>query len=374
MNAMWVTKFFYLLLAGIAYLFFCLYLPQFSAYLLLSILLLPLGFFLAAHLCGRKLQAEISLSERETHLQESCCCTVSLKNPTWLPIGTVTFFLSVENTTLHLGNQQEMQTSIAPRDTMQLEIPLVPSHCGQVRVTLHQCRIYDGIHLFSHRKRLNTSAVFTVLPGVPAPPVTDAGTQYGDAAVMQPTTEPEEFLGVRDYRSGDRMRAIHWKLSSRFPEPVVREYGIPQKAPVAVGFLYALPDGMQDPGSSLDAMLEALLAAVSYFCENGDCVTVILCRVDQRRSETLTAANDLLPMLETLLESPPDTDAAGCLSILEESGDKITCCICGGGVRDIPAETVFTAAAGVPGQTTIAAGTAAKTVYQKLSDTEGGAL
>lgn len=115
---MWVTKFFYLLLAGIAYLFFCLYLPQFSAYLLLSILLLPLGFFLAAHLCGRKLQAEISLSERETHLQESCCCTVSLKNPTWLPIGTVTFFLSVENTTLHLGNQQEMQTSIAPRDTM----------------------------------------------------------------------------------------------------------------------------------------------------------------------------------------------------------------------------------------------------------------
>lgn len=137
---MWVTKFFYLLLAGIAYLFFCLYLPQFSAYLLLSILLLPLGFFLAAHLCGRKLQAEISLSERETHLQESCCCTVSLKNPTWLPIGTVTFFLSVENTTLHLGNQQEMQTSIAPRDTMQLEIPLVPSHCGQVRVTLHQCR------------------------------------------------------------------------------------------------------------------------------------------------------------------------------------------------------------------------------------------
>lgn len=187
---MWVTKFFYLLLAGIAYLFFCLYLPQFSAYLLLSILLLPLGFFLAAHLCGRKLQAEISLSERETHLQESCCCTVSLKNPTWLPIGTVTFFLSVENTTLHLGNQQEMQTSIAPRDTMQLEIPLVPSHCGQVRVTLHQCRIYDGIHLFSHRKRLNTSAVFTVLPGVPAPPVTDAGTQHGDAAVMQPTTEP----------------------------------------------------------------------------------------------------------------------------------------------------------------------------------------
>lgn len=267
-----------------------------------------------------------------------------------------------------------MQTSIAPWDTMQLEIPLVPSHCGQVRVTLHQCCIYDGIHLFSHRKRLNTSAVFTVLPGVPAPPVTDAGTQHGDATVMQPTTEPEEFLGVRDYRSGDRMRAIHWKLSSRFPEPVVREYGIPQKAPVAVGFLYVLPDGMQDPGSSLDAMLEALLAAVSYFCENGDCVTVILCRADQRRSETLTAANDLLPMLETLLESPPDTDAAGCLSILEESGDKITCCICGGGVRDIPAETVFTAATGVPGQTTIAAGTAAKTVYQKLSDTEGGAL
>ena len=108
---MWVTKFFYLLLAGIAYLFFCLYLPQFSAYLLLSILLLPLGFFLAAHLCGRKLQAEISLSERETHLQESCCCTVSLKNPTWLPIGTVTFFLSVDKSGSHCIRAASMTAS-----------------------------------------------------------------------------------------------------------------------------------------------------------------------------------------------------------------------------------------------------------------------
>ena len=54
MNAMRTLKILYLLLAGVCYLFFCLYLPQFSAYLLLCILLLPALLFFVAHYSGAK--------------------------------------------------------------------------------------------------------------------------------------------------------------------------------------------------------------------------------------------------------------------------------------------------------------------------------
>ena len=160
---MWVTKFFYLLLAGIAYLFFCLYLPQFSAYLLLSILLLPLGFFLAAHLCGRKLQAEISLSERETHLQESCCCTVSLKKS----------YLAAHRVRLHFSCLWKTPRCIWEinrkcRPALLHGIPcswrflLFPATADKSGSHCISAASMTASTPFPTGKRLNTSAVFTV--------------------------------------------------------------------------------------------------------------------------------------------------------------------------------------------------------------------
>ena len=265
---MWITKFFYLLLTGIVYLFFCLYMPQFSAYLLVSMLLLPFGFFAAAHFSGTKLRAELFCTETQAEKGVPCRCVVQLHNPTWLPMGTVTFLLTAKNITLDEETEQEFQTTVPPRDTIRMEIPVTPVHCGKFQVTVTNFRVYDSIHLFSHRKRLFRQTAFPVLPIVPEPPAQDYKPSVsGEAAVMQPTTEPEEFLGVRNYRSGDRMRAIHWKLSSRFPEPVVREYGIPRRVPAVIGMLYALqPSADGEPGTRLDAMLEALTAAVEMMC------------------------------------------------------------------------------------------------------------
>jgi uncharacterized protein (DUF58 family) len=36
--------------------------------------------------------------------------------------------------------------------------------------------------------------------------------------------ESEEFVGVRDYRRGDSLRRLHWRVTARMGRPVVREY------------------------------------------------------------------------------------------------------------------------------------------------------
>lgn len=372
---MWITKLFYLLLTGIVYLFFCLYLPQFSAYLLVSMLLLPFGFFAAAHFGGAKLRAELFCTETQAEKGVPCRCVVQLHNPTWLPMGTVTLLLTVKNVTLNEETEQEFQTTVPPRDTIRMEIPVTPVHCGKFQVTVTNFRVYDSIHLFSHRKRLFRQTAFPVLPIVPEPPAQDYKPSVsGEAAVMQPTTEPEEFLGVRSYRSGDRMRAIHWKLSSRFPEPVVREYGIPRRVPAVIGMLYALqPPADGEPGTRLDAMLEALTAAVEMMCGSDSAVTVIICGDDWKQSREIASAAELLPFLEAILDMSPGSDPEAALSVLENTGDSVTCCIADTLEGKIGADTVFiSGAAKISGQVSIAPETAAKTVYQTLLQAEGG--
>ena len=191
---------------------------------------------------------------------------------------------------------------------------------------------------------------------------------------MQPTTEPEEFLGVREYRSGDRMRAIHWKLSSRFPEPVVREYGIPARTPVTVAFLYAVQaDNPQERGQELDAMLEALQACAAFFCANQDSVTVVFCRSDWHRSETITEEQSLLPLLENLLETPPEADAAACLSHWKSLGETAAFCVTDTILENPPFQKVFTAKATGSDKHVSIAGNGSEIVYRTLTDSEGGA-
>ncbi len=39
--------------------------------------------------------------------------------------------------------------------------------------------------------------------------------------------DPSETFAIREYRPGDRIRQVHWKLSEKFDELMVRDYGLP---------------------------------------------------------------------------------------------------------------------------------------------------
>lgn len=48
--------------------------------------------------------------------------------------------------------------------------------------------------------------------------------QPGGVPMASETGESLEFMGVREYRQGDSLRKIHWKLWARRQQPVVREF------------------------------------------------------------------------------------------------------------------------------------------------------
>src|SRR5438132_3168869 len=70
-----------------------------------------------------------------------------------------------------------------------------------------------------------------IAPG-PAEAISDGGDrlagtrkyQPGGVALASTVGDSEEFVSLRDYRSGDPMRRIHWKSYARVGRPVVKEY------------------------------------------------------------------------------------------------------------------------------------------------------
>ncbi len=77
--------------------------------------------------------------------------------------------------------------------------------------------------------------------------------------------EGEDPAGVRDYRPGDSMRKIHWKLSAKGEELLVKQYdGDGDKDTVIVGDMYAEND---EDAYKTEAVCEVMLGLCRKICE-----------------------------------------------------------------------------------------------------------
>jgi len=86
----------------------------------------------------------------------------------------------------------------------------------------------DPLGLFRGLCRVAQPGAVVVLPNrYPLPAVSLPGQaryQHGGVAFASGVGESEEFAALREYRRGDSLRRVHWRVSARLGRPVVREY------------------------------------------------------------------------------------------------------------------------------------------------------
>ncbi|MCA9793479.1 MAG: DUF58 domain-containing protein [Candidatus Eremiobacteraeota bacterium] len=92
--------------------------------------------------------------------------------------------------------------------------------------------------------------------------------QPGGVPLASQTGESMEFVGVREYRHGDSLRKLHWKLWARRGEPVVREYSQEYFSRVGVILDTFKPTDLEpavEVAASIAAYLERRDAIVDFF-------------------------------------------------------------------------------------------------------------
>ena len=181
--------------------------------------------------------------------------------PGLLPLARLTLRTEEEN--LLTGRVQRRRLSmsgVARRRPADLSAPT--GHCGVLELRADKIRVYDYLGLFSRRVPAPPPARLLCRP-IPAetpPPLLPEGlgpsASYG--AVRR---GPGEDCDLRDYRPGDPMRAVHWKLSSKWDELIVRERAdtaVP--LPLLTVDRFGAPEGLDRLLDDLLGMSRALLA------------------------------------------------------------------------------------------------------------------
>lgn len=113
-----------------------------------------------------------------------------------------------------------------------------PKNVGNYFFELDRIRIYDLTGLFFITKRVSKSASVLVLPEPDSVEVRVSERTrnfYGDSDIyddFHPGDDSSEIFDVREFREGDRIQSIHWKLSAKSDELLVRENSQPSACPL----------------------------------------------------------------------------------------------------------------------------------------------
>lgn len=288
-------------------LFFLCYNGYVSYYVFLLSLLLPV-VSLALSLPGMlTMRLSLSLDSPDpylAHLRKGEAVTLRLgARCPWPFTGSrVKLRLAVRNT-LTGEERREWLVLVPSRKALTLEHSLASSTCGLVECTLARAKACDLLGLFSLPvgvKRLPACRAF-FFPGVYSPllqaehlPALDGeGERYSPT---KPGDDPTELFGLRPYRQGDRLSQVHWKLSQKAGQTLVKELSLP----VSDHILFLLD--LNGSGWDADLLLDAFATLSDFLAQQGIAHRVgFLGKAGGFRLVELTAPQDTRPALEALL-------------------------------------------------------------------------
>lgn len=178
-----------------------------------------------------------------------------------LPLGRV--WARVETTNILTGEKtQEKLTWLQPGGGERLDIPAPSVHCGVLTARVVRSWGLDALGLFRLPLGRGEPVSLCALPraeGVELPPLPpeEEGTLR-----PRPGGGPGEDYDPRPYRPGDPLSAIHWKLSAKRDDLVVRETleRVPRRCLVTLD-LFGTPAELDGRLDTLAGLAKSLLEA-----------------------------------------------------------------------------------------------------------------
>ena len=141
--------------------------------------------------------------------------------------------------------------------------PVSTNHCGMLALRVKKVRAYDLMGLFAIPLPKPKPARIPVepVPFDPGPLHIPEGWGARPAPGAAPKRSYGEDYELREYRPGDPMRTVHWKLSSKWDDLIVREPSETVIPPVAISFRwFGTPERLDEVLDKLVGYSSALLA------------------------------------------------------------------------------------------------------------------
>ncbi len=227
-------------------------------FLLLSVLIViaVLWSLIAVLWASATLRVDGDLAEQTVHRGENLVFSLRMRHRGLIPIAPLLLEISDPSGTL----DREIRLKNMPWRVQSLHLPVHAAHVGVFPVGLRACVVEDLLGIVHKRVALtDTSFSLTVLPRTfSTEPLTLSPGDPGSEIMARATEDLNAPSDVRSYQPGDAMKKIHWKLSLRKGELIVRKFDEPILQDVLILMDCSRPPSWGHPQAEAD-IRDALL-------------------------------------------------------------------------------------------------------------------
>lgn len=158
--------------------------------------------------------------------------TLTLRYKGFLPQVTAEVTLLCRNCLTGDTQRLTVRQSLSKGRPSVTALALDSRYCGRLEVSSQRVRIMDPLGLAAFSQTWNLREAVLILPEEIE---TDLGKELirtpdlegADFADDRPGFDPSETFAIREYQAGDRLKNVHWKLSGKLDQLMVREPGLP---------------------------------------------------------------------------------------------------------------------------------------------------
>ena len=316
-----ITKILFLLLIVICIFFYILYVWNFSLILLIIFVTLPVVMFVTTLITKLSTKTEFAVQSKTTPKNTSFPVQLCITNNSIFPVGKAEAHIEYYNIFNNQINEFELLFPLQARNTQRVTFQLSSKYCGILKIRSVYINIYDPLRMFRFRTGKNITTEIVVMPEIHE---INGAIDYTDREIEESSVfsentagdDPSEVFDLRDYVMGDKLNRIHWKLSSKKDELIVKDYSMPVDVPCILFLNLKCYEDSEYTLPVFDTLVETLISVSQFLIENERIHTIVyynasmreFCETDITSPEILaqTVKNLILSINDNLYCEPPE--------------------------------------------------------------------
>jgi uncharacterized protein (DUF58 family) len=226
------NKIAYLFLIGYSIIFAILYDAYISALIVIVLVFLPIVLLVMMLCTFFLIKIEVYPPLESVGKDELIEFEIHIKNSSFLPIAysEILLFYGIEFS--EKKTRGKVAVFIDSRSEEIVKYRMTPEHCGNIIVEFKSIAIYDYLKIFSVKKAIKKQIMVVVLPALyeiesEFIPNMGMATESDEFSKIKQGDDSSEVFGIREYKEGDRINRINWKLSSKKGQLMIKEFSLP---------------------------------------------------------------------------------------------------------------------------------------------------
>lgn len=217
----------YLVVMALAIVFTQALISPISTVIFIFLLLLPLISIVHIVVGVFFLRLYLETSGDEAQKSQPVEFSLSIANESFIPFPFVDAEITVPREDAVRCDKVLTRMSLVPFGGYCIRRNLSFTYRGSYDIGVSDLYCTDMFRMFKYRSDVNIFTQIFVMPrqvALPARPNMDTSEELTVTTSRLAGQDNTEMSDIREYRRGDSLRSVHWKLSSKSDELIVREY------------------------------------------------------------------------------------------------------------------------------------------------------